>query len=192
MENLLLKTGFDNLENNDSNQEVQLQMVALLTVFMENAMKTAEIYTKEANRKVITSQDISLSLKRELFTFLDNDDIEIRSLEILNEFKSELENHNETYDEGEYDDEDYEDDECEDEECNEYDEDNVEDECEQEGKKNNKEYDEEEFTICNSDCKICQEVNMYAEKWKTWQPTNNIEKILWSGINKIDEKFNLN
>ena len=104
MENLLLKTGFDNLENNDSNQEVQLQMVALLTVFMENAMKTAEIYTKEANRKVITSQDISLSLKRELFTFLDNDDIEIRSLEILNEFKSELENHNETYDEGDEDD----------------------------------------------------------------------------------------
>ena len=186
MENLLLKTGFDNLENNDSNQEVQLQMVALLTVFMENAMKTAEIYTKEANRKVITSQDISLSLKRELFTFLDNDDIEERSLEILNEFKSELENHNQTYDEGEYEeDQEYEDEEDEEDEEN-------EDEDEQERKKNNEEYDEEEFTICNSDCKICQEVNMYAEKWKTWQPTNNIEKILWSGINKIDEKFNLN
>jgi hypothetical protein len=174
MENLLLKTGFDNLENDDSNQEVQLQMIALLTVFMENAMKTAEIYTKEANRKVITSHDISLSLKRELFTFLDNDDIEERSLEILNEFKSELENHNETYND----------------ESDEGDEGDAGDECD-EGDEGD-EGDEEEFTICNSDCKICQEVNMYAEKWKTWQPTNNIEKILWSGINKIDEKFNLN
>ena len=58
-------------------------------------MKTAEIYTREANRKVITSKDISLSLKRELFTFLDNDDIEERSLEILNEFKNEIQNHDE-------------------------------------------------------------------------------------------------
>ena len=188
MENLILKTGFDNIENNDSNEESQLQIIALLTVFMENAMKTAEIYTREANRKVITSKDISLSLKRELFTFLDNDDIEERSLEILNEFKSELENHNEEYYE-EYD---------EDEEYEEYDEDNAgqdDQDDDEEGKNNEKkyseQYDNEEFTICNSDNKICKEVNMYAEKWKTWEPTNNIEKILWNGINKIDDKFNL-
>ena len=58
MENILLKSGFNNLESNDSNEEIKLQMTALITVFMENAMKTAEIYTKEANRKVITPQDI--------------------------------------------------------------------------------------------------------------------------------------
>ena len=132
MENLILKTGFDNIENNDSNQESQLQIIALLTVFMENAMKTAEIYTREANRKVITSKDISLSLKRELFTFLDNDDIEERSLEILNEFKNELQNHDEEYDEEdeEYDEEyDEEGDEEYDEEGDqEYDEDNADQE----------------------------------------------------------------
>ena len=90
MENLILKTGFDNLDSNESSDEIKLQMSALITVFMENAMKTAEIYTKESNRTIITPQDISLSLKRELFTFLDNDDIEARALEIVNEFKQEL------------------------------------------------------------------------------------------------------
>ena len=185
MENILLKSGFDNLENNDTNEEIKLQMTALITVFMENAMKTAEIYTKEANRKVITPQDISLSLKRELFTFLDNDDIEERSLEILNEFKAELENE-ENIDNFDSE-EDEEEGEEEDEECEE-----EEDKEDENNKKKYEEADEEEqFTVCNSDSKICKEVNMYAEKWKTWQPTNNIEKILWEGINKIDKNFNL-
>ena len=180
MENLILKTGFDNLEDTDKNEEIKLQMSALITVFMENAIKTAEIYTKEANRKVITPQDISLSLKRELFTFLDNDDIEQRSLEILNEFKAELSNNEE-------DSFSSEDENSEMEEV-----DSIDSEYEDDEQKKYEEADEEEkFTICNSDSKICKEVNMYAEKWKTWEPTNNIEKILWEGINKIDKNFNL-
>ena len=178
MEKLILKTGFDNLDSEETNNEVKLQMTALITVFMENALKTAEIYTKGANRKVITSQDISLSLKRELFTFLDNDDIETRAAEILNEFKIELENEQEEMENFD----------------NDYDEDDEEDMCEDDEDEENDEDDEEkkeEFTVSNADCKICKEVNMYAEKWKTWQPTNNIEKILWNGINKIDKDFNL-
>ena len=177
MENLILKTGFDNLDSNKSSDEIKLQMSALITVFMENAMKTAEIYTKEANRTVITPQDISLSLKRELFTFLDNDDIEERALEIVNEFKQELK---EVEEEG--DEEDEEGDEEGDEEDDEEDE-------EEEGDEEKNIV--EEFTFSNSDSKICKEVNMYAEKWKTWEPTNHIEKILWSGINKIDKDFKL-
>ena len=183
MEKLILKTGFDNLDSDESNNEIKLQMSALITVFMENALKTAEIYTKGANRKVITSQDISLSLKRELFTFLDNDDIEARAAEILNEFKRELENEEDEENEDDEDDEENEENEEDEEEDEEDEEDEDEDEEDEEKK--------EEFTISNADCKICKEVNMYAEKWKTWQPTNNIEKILWNGINKIDNDFNL-
>ena len=90
MENLILKTGFDNsLHNSSKSEEYELQMMALMTVFIENAIKTAEIYTKHSNRKTITSIDILLGLKKELFTFLDNDDIEERALAIFNEFKNE-------------------------------------------------------------------------------------------------------
>jgi len=176
MENLILKTGFNNLDDDSQSDEIKLQTTALITVFMENALKTAEIYTKEANRKVITPQDISLSLKRELFTFLDNDDIEQRTLEILTEFKEEIANNEEESFNSE----------------DEYSEDEEVDSFENDEQKKYEEADEEEeFTICESDSKICQEVNMYAEKWKTWEPTNNIEKILWNGVNKIDKNFNL-
>ena len=90
MENLILKTGFDNSINNSSqSEEYELQMMSLMTVFMENAVKTAEIYTKHSNRKTITSIDILLGLKKEVFTFLDNDDIEERALAIFNKFKNE-------------------------------------------------------------------------------------------------------
>jgi hypothetical protein len=75
-----------------------------------------------------------------------------------------------------------------------YEEDDEEDDEEEEDDKENEineKNENEEFTFNNSDCKICKEVNMYAEKWKTWEPTNHIEKILWNGINKIDKDFKL-
>ena len=88
MENLILKTGFDNSKNNSTqSEEYELQMMALMTVFIENAVKTAEIYTKHSNRKTITSMDILLGLKKEVFTFLDNDDI--RKGNNFNKFKNE-------------------------------------------------------------------------------------------------------
>ena len=88
MENIIMKTGFNNIDDNSDNNDYKLQMTALVTVFMENALKTASIYTKHSNRKIVTSIDILLGLKRELFTFLDNTDIETRALEIFNEFKN--------------------------------------------------------------------------------------------------------
>ena len=88
---------------------------------MENAVKTAEIYTKHSNRKTITSMDILLGLKKEVFTFLDNDDIEERALAIFNKFKNE-EFCNSEEDDEEEDEEDEEEDGEEDEEEDEEDE----------------------------------------------------------------------
>ena len=98
MENLIVKTGFENVISND-NSEYKLQIMSLMTVFMQNALKTANIYTKHSNRNIITSMDISLGLKKELFTFLDNDDIEERALEIFNNCKEKIEQENDEYSE---------------------------------------------------------------------------------------------
>tara|TARA_B100001121_G_C18677245_1_gene616813 strand:+ start:1125 stop:1715 length:591 start_codon:yes stop_codon:yes gene_type:complete len=195
MENLILKTGFDNsLHNSSKSEEYELQMMALMTVFIENAIKTAEIYTKHSNRKTITSIDILLGLKKELFTFLDNDDIEERALAIFNEFKNEElaapNNDNE---------EETDEEESEDEEFASPNSDNEEDpfgnychlynsECKE--KKNELE-DEEEFKKSECECEICKKTNEYAELWKTWKPTNKIEEILYSSIKNIEDKFNL-
>ena len=193
MENLILKTGFDNVESNDDSQEIQLQMSALVTVFMENAIKNAEIYSKHANRKTITSLDISISLKKELFTFLSNDDIEARAKNIYEEFKKEIEDEKYDEEDEEYDEEDEE----YDEEDEEYEEDD--EEYEDDKKKcneiNNKEENyaetEEIFTKSMCSCNVCILTNKYADQWKKWKPSNRIEEILSNSINKIDSKFNL-
>ena len=48
MEKLTLKTGFDNSIESDSDAdlELKLQMTSLITLFMENAIKTAVITMK--------------------------------------------------------------------------------------------------------------------------------------------------
>jgi len=182
MENLILKTGFDNSMHNSSKseEEYQLQMMSLMTVFMENAIKTSEIYTKHSNRKTITSIDISLGLKKELFTFLDNDDIEERALAIFNEFKNEEfaapNSDNEDEDESEEDQYDNQ-------EFAAPSSDNEEIEVEED--------EEEEFKKSECECEICKKTNECAELWKTWKPSNRIEEILYSSIQNIDNKFNL-
>ena len=179
MENLILKTGFDNSIHNSSKseKEYQLQMMSLMTVFMENAIKTAEIYTKHSNRKTITSIDISLGLKKELFTFLDNDDIEERALAIFNEFKNEDDNEDESEDDEDSDNEEFAAPSSDNEEV-----DDIE-------KKNEEE--DEEFKKSECKCEICKKTNECSELWKTWKPSNRIEEILYSSIQNIDNKFNL-
>ena len=189
MENLILKTGFDNsIHNSSQSEEYELQMMSLMAVFMENAVKTAEIYTKHSNRKTITSIDILLGSKKELFTFLDNDDIEERALAIFNKFKNKEFSNSEEEDE---EDEDEEEEIIEDPMGNYshlYDSNNSK------KKNNSEEYDEEyeEFKKSECECKVCNKTNECAELWKTWKPSNRIEEILYSSIQNIDNKFNLN
>jgi hypothetical protein len=192
MENLILKTGFDNSINNSSqSEEYELQMMSLMTVFIENAVKTAEIYTKHSNRKTITSIDILLGLKKELFTFLDNDDIEERALAIFNEFK------NEEFDTSSSDNEETEDEEetINEEDpfgnfCHLYDTHNQKKNEIEESQEEESQEEEEEFKKSECECEVCKKTNEYAELWKTWKPTNKIEEILYSSIKNIDNKFN--
>ena len=193
-----MKSGFNNVTSDEISEDViesKLQLTSLITVFMENAMKTAEIYTKHSNRKMITSKDITISLKREMFTFLSNDDIEERVLQIYQEFKEEIESSNSE----EYTSEDESEDESIDEDidqnhlrnlCDIYDKkkdnldnkDNIEDDIED---------DSEDFKKSTCECNICVEANKYNEQWKDWKPSNNIEEILHSAIENIDSRFNL-
>ena len=151
---------------------------------MENALESATIYTQKAGRKIVSSKDISMALKRQVFTFLDTENLEEKAKQIALEYKNELnqsqnlDDDNLTSDNEEYDEEYDEDDEEDDEENSEESDENITEE-------------EEEFTYCYADCKICKETNEYAEKWKTFKPSSGIEQILYDGIQKIDASFNL-
>ena len=92
MENVpnVIKSGDNLLETIfQQDEDSEIQIISLLTVFLENAIKASEIYTLHSKRTIITSNDISMALKRELFTFLDNEDIASRAKEIVEEIKSE-------------------------------------------------------------------------------------------------------
>lgn len=208
MDKLIMKSGFNNVTSDEISEDVKeskLQLTSLITVFMENSMKTAEIYTKHSNRKTITSKDITISLKREMFTFLNNDDIEERALQIYQEFKQEIEPSNsEDETSEEYTSEDESIDEDIDPDplgnfCHIYDKkNNLDNKDNKDNNKDNKdnneddiEDDSEDFKKSTCECNICVEANKYNEQWKDWKPSNNIEEILHSAIENIDSKFNL-
>jgi hypothetical protein len=63
-----MKSGFDNLESKDDTLE---NAGSIVMVFMENAIKSADIYVKHAKRKQITPEDIKRGLMLEVF-FMKN------------------------------------------------------------------------------------------------------------------------
>jgi hypothetical protein len=64
-----MKSGFDNLENGDD--DMLENVASIVMVFMENAIRSADIYIKHANRKEITPEDIKRALMLEVF-FMKN------------------------------------------------------------------------------------------------------------------------
>ena len=59
-----MKSGFNTLIEKDETIE---NITSIIMVFMENAIKTADIYVKHCNRNCITSEDIKRSLMLEVF-----------------------------------------------------------------------------------------------------------------------------
>ena len=58
-----LKTGFNLLEPEDPIENI----ASIVLVFMENAVKSADIYVKHAKRNSITAEDIKRGLMLEVF-----------------------------------------------------------------------------------------------------------------------------
>ena len=63
-----MKSGFDNLKSNDDTLE---NVGSIVMVFMENAIRSADIYVKHAKRTQITPEDIKRGLMLEVF-FMKN------------------------------------------------------------------------------------------------------------------------
>ena len=59
-----MKSGFDNLEKKDETLE---NAASISLVYMENALKSADIYVKHAKRNQITVEDIKRGLMLEVF-----------------------------------------------------------------------------------------------------------------------------
>lgn len=176
MENILPKSGSgqSNVNIPDINiDDMIINIRALITLFIENAIKNAELYTLHSNRKVIVPEDISRCLKAELFIFLDRPDNKEQALSIIEKYKNfELLNNTDLEEDFDFDfDYDFDFD-------------------------NDKLFSEivehmEEYKISNCNCNECLKINKYNEEWINYFPTNNVEKLLYDVIQKIDFEFNI-
>ena len=78
-----LKTGFDLVGNDD--YELKKSIVALVTLFGENAIRTGFTYVKHANRTGVTTEDLKRCVMLECFFFTKRPDVMQKTEEIKTE-----------------------------------------------------------------------------------------------------------
>jgi len=101
-----LKTGFDLTSIHDSSlgDDSVKMLTALMTLFVEDAMKTAIIYTNTRSRKEITAYDMRKSLMYQAQTFFSQDEsLEQRYIRMIETMNEEDEEDSDEEDSGEED-----------------------------------------------------------------------------------------
>ena len=167
-----MKTGFVGATQSSETQISEIDVLSLVSLFVENAMKTAAKHVKICDRDAVTALDIKYALIYETRTWLKRKDL----IKDFNEVKEELQQEFEEEDEEEYDKEDEEEYDEEDEEV-----DNIID-------------DELITTDCldftrseiqdNENKEFLTNLYEYFDNWDEWQPQNFIETILKNAIDK--------
>lgn len=163
-------------------QEDVNNMLALMSVFMKNSLESATIYTIHSGRKIATSKDISIALKREMFIFMERENIEEEANKVLDEIEDELieQEENEEY----YENEEYNENEEYYENEEHYENDTVLDNVVDDSY-------EEDWCISKCDCEICKQMNEYNLKFNEFKPENDFEKLIYNSIVKMSDEFNL-
>ena len=101
-----MRSGFNNLAEPQEN--VLENIAAIIMTYMENAMKSADVYVKHCNRNSITAEDVKRALMLEAFLNRQRTDM----LEKCQEMKQTIQNIvNDNYIDSEEDEEDEEEDE---------------------------------------------------------------------------------
>ena len=189
-----LKSGFSNTDIEQEEALSEIDIAALVLLFVENAMKTASKHTIICKRNVVTKTDVTYGLIYEVFNWLKRPTL----IKDFQEIKNEIEADEAAEEEAEYndsaeekdngaekDDDDDEDEDDDDDDSN-GDFENIEDIIVPD------EYvDEFERTsIQNDDNKeFLEELYSHYDNWPNWVPQNNIEKSLKSSIDRIITEF---
>lgn len=81
-----MKTGFDPAAGGGLSVDYKQTVVSMLTLFGENALHGGALYTKHANRQVITPEDIKRAMMLEVFVYTKRPD----TLERVENIRKEL------------------------------------------------------------------------------------------------------
>ena len=95
---LVMKTGFNLLENNDQ-EETEKDIVSLVTLFGKNALETAAKYVTHGKRTQVTLTDIRRAMMFEVFAFTKRPDLKEKATEMREEIFSQGDGFDEYFEE---------------------------------------------------------------------------------------------
>ena len=186
-----MKSGFSNTDVEQEETLSEIDIVGLVSLFVENAMKTASKHTIICKRNVVTKTDVTYGLIYEVFNWLKRPTLIKDFQEIKNEIENEAAEEEVEYNDGAEDkdngagkDDDEDEDEADDDSNGDFE--NIEDIIVPD------EYvDEFERAIIQNDDnkEFLEELYSHYDNWPNWVPQNNIEKSLKSSIDRIINEF---
>ena len=163
-----MKTGFDLAGNNE--YEDKKNIVALVTLFAENAIRTSFTYVKHSKRGGVTVEDIKRAIMLETFFFMKRPDVLSKAEAIKKELFAENS--------------DSEEEEEEEEEgvgCN-----NCYACISGGGKPCSNSCEEiQEFKESECKCALCSCINKIYERWSKWEPNGKMEEILKKAVEEF-------
>lgn len=158
-----MKTGFNSVQANQEQNDIEKNVVGTIIHFTENALKTAGFYTKHSGRNIITKEDIKRCFMLEVFLFYNRQNLIENIEKVIKELYPDS-------DEEEYEEE-------------------YEEEKQDENKKENEIIFEEDiegtFKLSECKCALCTSLNNIKGKWANWTPETPIQTVLQKHINNI-------
>ena len=148
-----MRSGFNNLVQ--AEEDVVENIAAIIMTYMENALRSADIYVKHANRTYILPEDIKRALMLEAFLNRQRTDMLEKCEEMRETIRAIV---NDSYIDGEDEGEEKEDSDTE---------------------------AETEFTESQCQCAMCQCLNTIYDRWSTFEPQTPIEKAIHEHIEHI-------
>ena len=147
-----IKTGFNTLVPEDPTENI----ASIVLVFMENAIKSADIYVKHAKRNSITAEDIKRGLMLETFFIKQRPNM----LEQCEDMKKIIKLIQE--------------------------EDDSDDDAGLDQLSNIYADEEEEFKESECECPMCNCMNTIYTRWEGFTPESSIERAMFKHINDIN------
>lgn len=154
-----IKSGRDGGEpNNLEKEEIEVNVTSSIMTFMSYSIQSSSIYVDHSNRTIITPEDIKKAMMVEVFMFFERADLNIRVAEWRELILNEMQDESE---------EEYE------------------DEPTEEETENIIHAEKKDMIECK--CNICELMNNIQDRWKYYEPSDQLGKIFKKHIDAMDK-----
>lgn len=178
--------------NSGMYNEFNLKLTCMLRILMEKSMEMAGEYVDHSKRNTITCNDMIYALQYEAHEFMSLDNEEELSrkvneyitqsdtMTLFESILSSVESHESVVNDDEDNTSQYTDEDDDGE--------SIIDSSSSEDSGSESE-DEDEFEESKCECEMCVKMNQYHREWDSWQPTDDLDCMFKSAVDKAIEKM---